>query len=134
MENTTTNSIWDIYHTLGIEAVRQFLLEELVSIMPSISVYHSKFLIDYMTKTGAITAISRYTMRSEGSGALSKASFEETLDNLITAGLNGEIENPNSVSTSIICGKLGKFGTGLCELKVDVSKLQHIVKDKVTEK
>ena len=102
--------------------------------MPSISIYHSKFLIDYMTKTGTITAISRYTMRSEGSGALSKASFEETLDNLITAGLSGEIENPNSVSTSIICGKLGKFGTGLCELKVDVSKLKNIVKDKVTEK
>ena len=30
MENTTTNSLWDIYHTLGIEAVRQFLLEELM--------------------------------------------------------------------------------------------------------
>ena len=133
MENTTTNSLWDIYRTLGIEAVRQFLLEELVSIMPSISIYHSKFLVDYMTKTGTITSISRYTMRSEGSGALSKASFEETLDNLINAGLHGEIENPNSVSTSIICGKLGKFGTGICELKVDVSKLQHIVKDKVKE-
>jgi DNA-directed RNA polymerase beta' subunit len=134
MENTTTNSIWDIYNTLGIEAVRQFLVEELVSIMPSISIYHSKFLVDYMTKTGTITSISRYTMRSEGSGALSKASFEETLDNLINAGLHGEIENPNSVSTSIICGKLGKFGTGICELKVDVSKLQKIIKQQVTEK
>ena len=134
MENTMTNNIWDIYNTLGIEAVRQFLIEELVSIMPSISIYHSKFLVDYMTKTGTITSVSRYTMRSEGSGALSKASFEETLDNLINAGLHGEIENPNSVSTSIICGKLGKFGTGICELKVDVSKLQHLVKEKVTEK
>lgn len=134
MSTTMTNHIWDIYNTLGIEAARQYILEELVNIMPSISIYHSKFLVDYMTKTGTITSISRYTMRSEGSGPLSKASFEETLDNLINAGLHGEIENPNSVSTSIICGKLGSFGTGVCELKVDVSKLTHLVKERVVER
>lgn len=134
MSTTMTNHIWDIYKTLGVEAARQYILEELIAIMPSISPHHSKFLVDYMTKTGNITSISRYTMRSEGSGALSKASFEETLDNLMNAGLYGESENPNSVSTSIICGKLGSFGTGVCELKVDVSKLKHLVKEQVKEK
>ena len=134
MENTLTNNMWDIYNTLGIEATRQFMIDEFVSIMPSISACHSKFLVDNMTKTGTILSVSRYTMRSEGSGALAKASFEETLDNLINAGLYGEVENPDSVSTSIICGKLGKFGTGVCELKVDVSKLQHLVKPVVVEK
>lgn len=134
MPNTMTNNIWDIYNTLGVEAARQYIFEELVAIMPSISPHHSKFLVDYMTKTGTITSISRYTMRSEGSGALSKASFEETLDNLMNAGLFGETENPNSVSTSIICGKLGSFGSGVCELKVDVSKLGHLVNHTVKEK
>lgn len=134
MENTLTNNMWDIYNTLGIEATRQFMIDEFISIMPSISACHSKFLVDNMTKTGTILSVSRYTMRSEGSGALAKASFEETLDNLINAGLYGEVENPDSVSTSIICGKLGKFGTGVCELKVDVSKLQHLVKSNVVER
>ena len=134
MENTVTNHIWDVYHTLGIEAARQCIIEELTSIMPGISVYHSKFLTDYMTRNGTIISISRYTMRSEGSGALSKASFEETLDNLMNAGIAGETENPNSVSTSIICGKLGLFGTGVCELKVDVSKLTQLVNETVKEK
>jgi DNA-directed RNA polymerase beta' subunit len=129
-----TNNIWDIYNTLGVEAARQYIFEELVTIMPSISTHHSKFLVDYMTKTGMITSISRYTMRSEGSGALSKASFEETLDNLMNAGLHGETENPNSVSTSIICGKLGTFGSGVCDLKVDVSKLGHLVSQTVKER
>jgi DNA-directed RNA polymerase II subunit RPB1 len=134
-ENTMTNNIWDVYHILGIEAARQYIFEELVAIMPSISPFHSKFLVDYMTKTGTITSISRYTMRSEGSGALSKASFEETLDNLMNAGLAGEIENPSSVSTSIICGKLGSFGTGVCELKLDLSKLKKgLVMDNVMER
>ena len=126
---TTTNHIWDIYYTLGVEAARQHILEELTSIMPGISNYHSKFLVDYMTRTGTIVSISRYTMRSEGSGALSKASFEETLDNLINAGLFGESENASSVSTSIICGKLGSFGTGVCELKIDVDKLRNVMSD-----
>lgn len=134
MCNTMSNNIWDIYNTLGVEAVRQYIFEELVAIMPSISQHHSKFLVDYMTKTGTITSISRYTMRSEGSGALSKASFEETLDNLMNAGLYGESENPNSVSTAIICGKLGSFGSGVCELKVDVSKLGHIINENVKER
>ena len=74
-------------------------------------------------------------MRAEGSGALSKASFEETLDNLLNAAVYGERECTDGVSASIICGKLGKFGTGVCELKVDMSKLTGIVfKGDVKEK
>lgn len=121
-ENTMTNNIWDIYHTLGVEAVRQAIVDELVAIMPSISILHSKFLADYMTHTGTLISISRYTLRSEGSGPLSKASFEETIDNLINAGITGEIENSASVSTSIICGKLGSFGTGVMDCKLDITK------------
>jgi DNA-directed RNA polymerase II subunit RPB1 len=88
-----------------------------------------------MTYNGIITSISRYAMRAEGSGALSKASFEETLDNLLNAAVYGERECTDGVSASIICGKLGKFGTGVCELKVDMSKLTGIVfKGEVKEK
>lgn len=132
-ENTTTNNIWDIYYILGIEAVRQAIVDELVAIMPSISILHSKFLADYMTHTGTLISISRYTLRSEGSGPLSKASFEETIDNLINAGIIGEIENPASVSTSIICGKLGFFGTGVLDCKIDVTKLLGVMNPTVKE-
>ena len=121
--NTISNHIWEIYNTLGIEATRQYLIEEFAVAVSGINPCHSKLLADKMTYNGIIASISRYAMRTEGSGALSKASFEETLDNLLNAGVYGERECTDGVSASIICGKLGKFGTGVCELKVDIAKL-----------
>ena len=125
-----TNDMWEIYGTLGIEATRQYLIEELASIMAGINPCHSKLLVDKMTYSGIITSISRYAQRGETNGPLSKASFEETSDNLMNAALFGERECTDGVSASIICGKLGKFGTGVCELRIDVSKL---VEDEVME-
>ena len=123
MPNVMTTDMWEIYNTLGIEATRQYLIKELCSIMAGINICHCKLLVDKMTHNGTITSISRYAMRGEGSGALSKASFEETLDNLLNAAVNGEKECTDGVSAGIICGKLGKFGSGMCELKIDVAKL-----------
>ena len=136
VEKTMTNDIWEIYNTLGIEATRQYLIEEFFNIMGGINPCHAKLLADKMTYNGMITSISRYAMRAEGSGALSKASFEETLDNLLNAAVYGERECTDGVSASIICGKLGKFGTGVCELKVDMTKLTGplVFKGDVVEK
>jgi DNA-directed RNA polymerase beta' subunit len=118
-----TNDMWEVYNVLGIEAARQYLIEELASIMSGINPCHSKLLVDKMTYNGIITSISRYAQRGETNGPLSKASFEESFDNLLNAAVYGERECTDGVSASIICGKLGKFGTGLCELKIDVRKL-----------
>ena len=120
---SVTNNIWELYETLGIEAVREYMIEELTASMTGINVCHSRLLVDIMTYNGTIVSISRYAMRSEGSGPLGKASFEETLDNLLNAAVSGERESTDGVSAGIICGKLGKFGTGLCELRIDVRKL-----------
>ena len=135
MSTAMTNDMWEIYETLGIEATRQFLIEELGGLMTGINPCHSKLLVDKMTHTGTLSSISRYAMRGESSGALSKASFEETLDNLLGAAVNGEKEPTDGVSASIICGKLGKFGTGVCELRIDVTKLTSmgLIEDRVEE-
>ena len=125
MKKTMTNDMWEIYYTLGIEAVRQYLIEELGNIMAGINPCHSKLLVDKMTHNGLISSISRYAMRGEGSGALSKASFEETLDNLLTAAVRGECEETSGVSASIICGKLGKFGTGCFDLRINLDTLME---------
>lgn len=133
---TMTNNMWEVYETLGVEAARQFLIEEFLNIMSGIHVAHIKLLVDRMTYAGSISSISRYSMRSEGSGVLAKASFEESFENLLNAAANGERESTNGVSASIICGKLAKFGTGICELKIDVMKLPDVefLKAKVNEK
>ena len=103
---TISNNVWDIYNTLGVEATRQFLIEEFMSIMEGINRCHIQLLSEKMTFNGSISSISRYTMRNEECGPMGKASFEETMDNFLKAGLYGEQEETKGVSASIICGKI----------------------------
>lgn len=111
-----SNNIWDIYNILGIEAVRQFMINELNGLMEGINTCHTTLLVDKMTYTGTITSISRYSMRIDESGPFAKASFEETVDNLLKAGSFCEVEKARGISASIICGKKGRVGTGIVDL------------------
>lgn len=123
MSKCLSNNIWDIYHTFGIEATRQYMIDEFSGIMEGINKCHVMILVDKMTFLGTISSISRYTMRNEESGPFGKASFEETLDNFLKAGVYGQEEPTRGVSASIICGKRAPIGTGICELTVDINKL-----------
>lgn len=123
MTRTMSNNIWDIYKVLGIEAVRQFLIEDFSSIMEGISLCNPKMLVDRMTYNGTISSVSRYTMRDEEGGPLGKASFEETMDNFLKAAFYGQVESTKGVSASIICGKRANMGTGLCDLQIDFDRL-----------
>lgn len=133
MSRTFSNNMWDIYNTLGIEATRQFLIEEYNNILSGINLCHVKILVDRMTIDGTLSSISRYTMRSTTSGPLSKLSFEETLDNSLRAGIFGHIDKTTGVSASIICGKRANIGTGICELKMNIPMLATIVEDSEDE-
>ena len=117
---TISNNMWEIYLVLGIEAVREFLIRECLEIMESINICHVKLLVERMTFSGSISSISRYTMRNDDSGPMSKASFEESTDNFLRAAYECDLENTDGVSASIICGKKAKNGTGLMDLKLDI--------------
>ena len=119
---TITNNIWEIYETLGIEATRNFLIEELDSIMGDINKCHVMLLADRMTFNGTISSISRYTLKSDEGGPLGKASFEESLENFLSAGAFGDEEPTTGISASIMCGKRSNTGTGMVSLKLDYSK------------
>jgi len=127
MSRIISNNIWDIYNTLGVEATRQFMIEQFATIMPGINDCHIMLLVDKMTFQGTISSISRYTMRKEESGPMGKASFEETLDNFLKAGVYGQHEPTKGVSASIICGKNPGVGTGLCDLKMNLSVLPEFL-------
>lgn len=126
MTRVISNNVWEIYETLGIEAAREFLIEEYMNIMDGINICHTKLLVERMTHSGTIASISRYTMRKEEAGPLGKASFEETLDNFLKAAANGDIEPTNGVSASIICGKRANIGTGMMDIKIDINQLPFI--------
>ena len=124
---TISNNMWEIYNTLGIEAARNFLVEEFAAVVSSDGTYvndsHIKLLVDIMTFGGSITSISRYGLKKENCGPLAKASFEESLENFTKAGLYGEIERIEGVSASVMLGKITKTGTGICDILVDIQRL-----------
>ena len=69
MNKLESNNMWDIYHMLGIEAVREFLIDEFIKVVSSDGTYidtrHIELLVDVMVFSGNILSISRYGMKRE---------------------------------------------------------------------
>lgn len=124
---TISNNMWNIFSVLGIEATREFLIQEFSNIIASDGAYinkcHVHLLVDIMTFSGTIVSVSRYGMKNDQFGAMAKASFEESLDNFLKASIFAEKERTTDVSASIICGKRSNIGSGLCEMLLDISKM-----------
>ncbi len=118
-----SNDMWEIYHNLGIEAARQFLIDEFTFVVSSdgsyINARHIMLVSDIMTQHGGILSVSRYGIKREQTGPVAKASFEESLDNFMKAGAFGETDATNGCSASIMLGKMTKAGTGLCDLLLE---------------
>ena len=104
-----SSHVWDIYNVLGIEAAREYLLQEVVSETTGIHVSHLSILVDKMTFTGDVYPVNRHSMRKDNIGVFAKASFEESFSHFITAAVNEETDNTNGLSASIVCGKKYKF-------------------------
>ena len=127
---TMSNDMWEIYNIFGIEAARQFLIEEYMDIVSSDGTFvnssNVELLVDIMVYTGSIISISRYGQKKVGCGPMAKASFEESLENFLKAGVNGEKESANGVSASIMLGKMPNIGTGVFDLMIDLPKLLEL--------
>lgn len=117
-----SNSVWDIYNTFGIEAAKQFLLDELSKIMHGVGLHNISLLVDRMTFTGTISSITRYTMRNE-EGPMGKASFEESMETFIKAAKYGEYDNFTGISAAIIGGKKPRVGTNSFDIRMDLDKI-----------
>lgn len=120
--NIISNNMWEIYYTLGVEATREFLINEFINVISSdgtfINKCHVLLLVDFMTFKGDISSISRYSLRSKNS-PLSRSSFEESIENFLKSGIFSEVDNMKSISANIMTGKLSYTGTGVCDLLMD---------------
>ena len=123
---TLSNDIVEIYDILGIEAARQALTEEVTMVMKDASYINSRhisILIDIMTNKGVLTPINRQGINRGDVGPLAKCSFEDTTDQLIKAGIFGERDKLQGVSSNIMMGQTIKAGTGFCNVLLDEEKL-----------
>lgn len=117
------NDFWEVYECLGIASVRQMLFNDLKKVISGVNTLHIQLLVDKMTHKGKPCSITRYTMRNNDVGPLSKATFEESIDIIMSAAMRTEIENNAGVSASIISGNQPKTGTGFMGMLVDYEKI-----------
>tara|TARA_Y100000817_G_scaffold314769_2_gene315017 strand:+ start:383 stop:4972 length:4590 start_codon:yes stop_codon:yes gene_type:complete len=121
--HTFSNDIIEIYNTLGIEAGRNILIDEMIDVIDHAGEYinlrHIELLCDTMTSKGELTSINRQGINRGDVGPLAKCSFEDTTDQLIKAGIFAEKDNLTGVSSNIMMGQKIKSGTGLCDIFID---------------
>jgi DNA-directed RNA polymerase beta' subunit len=72
-----------------------------------------------MTNKGYIMPIDRHGINRGNAGPLAKSSFEETIDQLLNAGVYGKIDNMDGVSANIMMGQIAPAGTGFPQILLD---------------
>ena len=120
-ETAYTNDIHGMCQTLGIEAARSAIVKEVQYIFGAygicVDIRHLTLLADYMTSRGKVFGLTRHDIKNFDSSVFKLASFEKTADILFDAVVAKKVDNTNSVSGSVILGKVPKFGSGSCEVK-----------------
>ena len=122
--NTTSNNTLENMRTLGIEAARQTIINEIIYTMSShgmtIDRRHVMLLADLMSFKGEILGITRFGIAKMKDSVLMLASFEKTTDHLFDASFFGKHDKIQGVSECIIMGVPMSLGTGLIKLVQDI--------------
>ena len=128
---TISNDIREIYTVLGVEAARNALYNELVNVTGegSMNYRHLSLLIDTMTFRGNLMSIDRHGINRNASSALSKSSFEESVDMLINASIFSEYDNTSGVSPQVMLGKVPNCGSGNFDIILDEEHLMELIKN-----
>ncbi|XP_033975443.1 LOW QUALITY PROTEIN: DNA-directed RNA polymerase III subunit RPC1 [Trematomus bernacchii] len=117
---TTSNNTYEVEKTLGIEAARSTIINEIQYTMSnhgmSIDRRHVMLLADLMSYKGEILGITRFGLAKMKESVLMLASFEKTADHLFDAAYFGQKDSVCGVSECIIMGIPMNIGTGLFKL------------------
>ena len=124
---TFSNDIVEIYKTLGIEAARQSIYDELADVIEFdgtyINYHHLSMLCDRMTATLKMVSIFRHGINNDNVGPIAKASFEETPEMFMRAAKHAELDIMRGVSSNVMCGQEGYFGTNSFNVVLDMKKM-----------
>jgi DNA-directed RNA polymerase II subunit RPB1 len=129
LNRTYCDDIITVYEIFGIEAARNLIIREIINVLTgngsSTNYQHISMFGDLMTNVGTLTSIDRHGLNKLDTDPLARASFEKTVDQLITAAVFNEIDYMKSVSSRIMAGLCIKGGTGLCNLVLDNELLEN---------
>lgn len=117
---TTTNNLFEITTTLGIEAARQALMNEIIGTLEEqgleVDARHIILVTDLMTHKGYIQQIGRHGIAGSKASVLARAAFEITVPTLAAAAIRGEIEGLKGVTENVIVGLPIPLGTGMIDV------------------
>ncbi|EPY20321.1 DNA-directed RNA polymerase III subunit RPC1 [Strigomonas culicis] len=123
---TVCNHVAEVERTLGIEAARQVIVNEINEILKayslSIDIRHIYLLADVMTSRGTVLGITRYGINKMNNNVLTMASFERTTEYLHNAAVTQRSDERLSVSESIIVGKPIPLGTSSFSVLLDTER------------
>eukprot|EP01147_Barroeca_monosierra_P009908 gene9908-2093_t len=119
-EKVRCNHIIQVERTLGIEAARQVIMEQVQYVMSNYGIAidprHTMLMSDLMTFKGEVLGITRFGIAKMKDSVFMLASFEKTIDHLFDAAMRGTEDPIEGVSECIIVGKPMKIGTGAFSL------------------
>jgi len=72
-------------------------------------------------------SINRHGINKGEAGPILRASFEETVDVLLSSSLYSESDDLNGVTENIMMGQLGRLGTGMIDVLMDDEKLKEAI-------
>lgn len=125
-----SNDIHEISRVVGIEAARLMIMKELEDADVKTNYHHLSLLADTMTYRGYLMSIDRHGINRSDIGPIARASFEETTDQLVNAGIWAETDSLKGVSANVMLGRLIKGGTGAFDVLVNE---KYLTKSKTTE-
>tara|TARA_R100001163_G_C5067440_1_gene206553 strand:+ start:436 stop:3513 length:3078 start_codon:yes stop_codon:yes gene_type:complete len=127
---TVSNDLHETLQVLGIEAVRELIIKEIVWVYAeggmSMNNRHFGLLADIMTTQGYLVSIDRYGVNKTDTGVLSRATFETTTNQIANAAIFGEEDPMRGVSANIMFGQYFKGGTNSADVLLDEEMImQH---------
>lgn len=125
-----SNDVIEIFETLGMEAARQSLYNEMSEVLEFDSAYvnahHMSLLCDRMTHSHKMVSIFRHGVNNDDIGPITKASFEETPEMFLKAARHAELDTLRGISANIMCGQEGLYGTSSFQLVLDLNEMSKL--------
>ena len=127
---SVSNDIREVFDVLGIEAARQMLYNEILEVMEfadaNVNYHHLNLLCDRMCMTKDLTPIFRSGLLNDDIGPIAKATFEVHTEVLLTASRHAQFDHMRGVSSSVLCGQYGNYGTGAFNVILDMEEMKKI--------
>ncbi|PSG99567.1 MAG: DNA-directed RNA polymerase subunit A'', partial [Nanohaloarchaea archaeon SW_4_43_9] len=107
-DRTISNHLYEIKKVLGVEALRQRIVEEINETLEKqgigVNDRHIMLLADMMTKEGELNGTTRYGIVGNKDSVLARSAYEETKKHLTQASLKGETDELDGTIENLIVG------------------------------